>query len=225
VIGGVIIGPSKGLQHDLIEISIYGCLSIVLFNLSILVGDKIILPHFSIKKEIVVDRNEGAGFIEASIMISSALVIFGALEGEGTNNLIEDILSVLVFWAIGQIALILVAKMYQWITPYNIHEHIEKDNVAVAVGFSGALLAVANLIRFGISGEFVSWTDFCIEIALDFGIGIVLLPIMRFLTDQILLPGQKLTDEIVNQEKPNVGAALVEFFAYLGGSILITWCL
>jgi hypothetical protein len=48
---------------------------------------------------------------------------------------------------------------------------------------------------------------------------------MRFITDKILLPGQNLTDEIINQEKPNIGAALVEAFAYIGGSVLITWCL
>ena len=35
----------------------------------------------------------------------------------------------------------------------------------------------------------------------------------------------QLTDEIINQEKPNVGAALVEAFAYIGGSVLITWAL
>ncbi|MEM7109994.1 MAG: DUF350 domain-containing protein, partial [Bacteroidota bacterium] len=38
-------------------------------------------------------------------------------------------------------------------------------------------------------------------------------------------PGQNLTDEIVNQEDPNCGAALVEAFAYIGGSVLITWAL
>ena len=45
------------------------------------------------------------------------------------------------------------------------------------------------------------------------------------MTDKILLPGQKLTDEIVNQEDPNVGAAIVEAFAYVGGSMLIVWAL
>ena len=224
VIGSVITGPSNGLQNDLTEISIYGLLAILLFNLSILIGDKIILPRFSIKKEIIIDRNVGAGVIEASIMVSSALIIFGAIEGESTHSLWFDMLLVLVFWAIGQLALILVSYVYQWITPYDIHEHIEKDNIAVAVGFSGALLAVANLIRFGIGGVFESWSSSFIEIGFDLGIGLILLPIMRYLTDEILLPGQKLTDEMVNQEKPNVGAALVEFFAYLGGSILITWC-
>jgi hypothetical protein len=37
------------------------------------------------------------------------------------------------------------------------------------------------------------------------------------------LPGRKLTDEIINQEKPNVGAGLIEAFAYVAAAILITW--
>ena len=63
------------------------------------------------------------------------------------------------------------------------------------------------------------------DVALDTSIGLVLLPLARFLADKILLPGQKLTDEIVNQERPNHGAALIEAFAYIGGSILICWSL
>ncbi|MFT7149322.1 MAG: hypothetical protein ACI82Q_001181, partial [Nonlabens sp.] len=61
--------------------------------------------------------------------------------------------------------------------------------------------------------------------SIDVAIGLAFLPLARFLTDKILLPGRNLTDEIVNQEKPNNGAALVEAFAYIGGSVLITWAL
>ena len=73
--------------------------------------------------------------------------------------------------------------------------------------------------------DFESWMITTEDVAIDVGIGLVFLPIVRFLTDKILLPGQNLTDEIVNQEDPNCGAALVEAFAYIGGSVLITWAL
>jgi uncharacterized membrane protein YjfL (UPF0719 family) len=130
-----------------------------------------------------------------------------------------------VFWFIGQVALIITSRIYNLITPYDIHEHIEKDNVAVGIGYAGALIAMANLIRFGISGDFESWTVSLSEAGLEIIAGMILLPVMRYLTDKILLPGEKLTDEIINQERPNIGAAIIEAFAYIGGSILITWCL
>ena len=48
-----------------------------------------------------------------------------------------------------------------------------------------------------------------------------MLPLARLLTDKILLPKRKLTDEIINQENPNIGAAIIEAFSYIGGSMLI----
>ncbi len=223
-IGGVLIGPSNGLLNDTIDIFAYGLLAIFLLNLSTLINDKLILNTFHVEKEIINDKNVGTGIIEAANAIASGLIILGALTGE-SHNLGFGVLTASVFWLVGQILLFFTVKIYNIITPYDIHQHIEKDNVAVGVGFAGALIAMGNLIRFAITDEFVSWGESLGYVAIIAVIGFVLLPIVRFLTDKILLPGQNLTDEIVNQEKPNVGAALVEAFAYIAGSVLISWSL
>ncbi len=224
-IGSAIIGPTKGLVNDIIEISAYGVLSIVLLNLSVFVTDKVLLRKFSVKKEIIEDQNAGTGIIEGAISIASGLIILGAVSGETDGSLLNGILSATIFWLIGQVALLFAAIIYNVITPYNIHEHIEKDNVAVGIGFAGAIIAMANLIRFGLWGDFESWSVSLTNTGIEIVIGLVLLPIMRFLSDKVLLPGEKLTNEIINQEKPNIGAAIIEAFSYIGGSVLITWCL
>ncbi|MCK5700828.1 MAG: DUF350 domain-containing protein, partial [Cyclobacteriaceae bacterium] len=77
----------------------------------------------------------------------------------------------------------------------------------------------------GLMHDFESWYLTAEYIAIDAGIGLIFLPIARFIADKILLPGQKLTDELINQEKPNIGAAIIEAFAYIGGSVLICWSL
>lgn len=46
---------------------------------------------------------------------------------------------------------------------------------------------------------------------------------IRWLADLILIPGVKISDEIVNQEVPNLGAGLIEAFAYIAASFLIAW--
>ena len=99
--------------------------------------------------------------------------------------------------------------------------------VLVLLGHIGfvAIIAISNLIRFAISGDFISWTYSLESIGYNVVLGFAFLPIVRFLADKVLLPGQKLTDELVNQEKPNVGVGIIEAFAYIGGSVLITWCL
>jgi uncharacterized membrane protein YjfL (UPF0719 family) len=223
-VGSAIVGPSNGLMIDLLDIGVYGVLGIILLNLSVLINDKIILRKFCVKKEIIDDQNAGTGVVEGASAIASGLIIYGAVVGEAAN-LMHGITTAVVFWAIGQVVLVLTSYVYNLITPYDIHEHIEKDNVAVGVGFAGSMIAIANLIRFGIQGDFVGWGNVLTEVGIDVLIGLAVLPIMRLITDKILLPGARLTDEIVNQEKPNVGAALIEAFAYIGGSVLLTWTL
>lgn len=218
-LGGAIIGPSYGLKADVIDILVYGSLSILLLNLSLFINDKLILYKFSVYKEIIHDMNAGAGLIHGASAFSTGLIIFGAVFGEGGG-----IDTVLVFWLVSQILLIVTAFVYKSILSYDVHAQIEKDNVAAAIGFAGALIAIANLIRNAVMSDFVSWSNSFIEIGVCVGLGLLLLPIMRFLTNKVLLPGRKLTDEIVNQEKPNLGAAFFEAFGYIVSSVLLAWC-
>jgi uncharacterized membrane protein YjfL (UPF0719 family) len=219
-IGGIIAGPSAGLENDLIDMLVYGPLAIILLNLSALINDRFILSEFNIKKEILQDQNCGTGVVEFAVFIATGLNIFGALYGLGGS-----IVTAVVFWFVGQVALILASKYYNFITRYNIHEHIEKDNVAVGIGFAGALIAIGNLLRAASAENFISWQDNLTTFIIFMGVGVILLPVIRMLTDRILLPGRSLSDELVNQVKPNQGAAFLEASSYIGTSFLITWCI
>ncbi|MBC8754067.1 DUF350 domain-containing protein [Kordia sp. YSTF-M3] len=217
VILGVYSGD--GISHiteDLIDVAVYGLLSIILLNLSVIISDKLILRKFSLKKEIIEDQNAGAGIIEGSFCVANGLILYGVMSGNE-----DSFIEIMILWAIAQVVFMLVGFVYNLITPYNVLKHIEKDNVAVGIGFSGAVIAIANLVRFGIQMEADNWILVGENLLLETGIGLLMLPIVRFLTDKILLPKRKLTDEIVNQEKPNIGAAVIEAFAYIGGSLLI----
>jgi uncharacterized membrane protein YjfL (UPF0719 family) len=223
-IGSSIVGPSNGIVTDFIDMAVYGGLAIVLLNVSILLCDKIVLNKFSVYKEIIEDRNEGTGVVEGAMALASGLIIYGAVSGEGTG-LWHGVITAFVFWAVGQVALIVAARLYNAFLSFNVLDEIEKDNVAVGVAFAGVLVAVANLIRFAISGDFLGWGESFTNVGVDLAFGLVMLPIIRLLADKVLLPGRKITDELVHQEKPNVGVALIEAFAYIGGSVLITWCI
>ncbi|MFP4092415.1 MAG: DUF350 domain-containing protein, partial [Cyclobacteriaceae bacterium] len=207
-ISSAMIGPSLGLIDDIIAIGMYGLLAIVLLNLSIIINDKLILRSFSVYKEIIEDHNVGTGVIEGANAIATGLIILGAVSGEGGG-----VLTALVFWLVGQILLIITALFYARVTPFDVHDQIEKDNVAVGLGFAGAIIAIGNLIRFGLMIDFVSWEDSLINVGIDVLIGLAFLPLARLLTDKILLPGRNHTDELINQEKPNIGAGLIEAFA------------
>ncbi|MCK5781583.1 MAG: DUF350 domain-containing protein [Flavobacteriales bacterium] len=203
---------------NLLDVAIMGAIAIVLLNISALINDKLILRKFSVRKEIIEDQNAGTGVIEAANYIATGLILNGVFK-ENSDAYYE----VVILFIIAQVAMIIVIWFYNFITPYDIHEHIEKDNIAVGVGAAGAMIAIANLIAYGVSLESNTWFEVGEILLLETGIGLLILPIVRLATDKILLPGQVLTDEIVNQEKPNVGAALIEAFAYIGGSMMIIW--
>ncbi len=218
-LGGVLYGPSITLTDDLIDIAFFGVIAIVLLNLTGIINDKVILYKFNNEKEIITDRNAGAGVIEGANYLASGLLVSGAISGEG------DLLTAGVFWLLGQVVLIIAAKMYNLITPYDVHREVEKDNVAVGVAFAGLLIAFGVIIRAGIFGDFISWEDNLWTLASVTGVGLVFMPFVRLFTDKILLPGARLTDELVNQEKPNIGAGVVEAFSYIAAALLLGWVL
>ena len=203
-IGGVIAGPSAGLENDLIDMLIYGPLAIVLLNLSALINNRFILSEFDIRKEILEDQNSGTGVVEFAVFVATGLNIFGAIFGEGGS-----IVTAIAFWALGQTVLVLIGKYYNLITKYNIHEHIEKDNVAVGIGFAGALIGIGNLLRAASAENFISWEENLMTFTLYMLVGLILLPAARILTDRILLPGRNLADELVSQVK---SCTLVGFY-------------
>ena len=219
-IGGTLSGPSQGLENDLIDIGIYGLLAIILLNLSRLVNDSLILHGFKIRDELIEDQNAGTGVVVAATYIATGLVIFGAVSGE-----IGGIMTTVIFWALGQAALILAGLVYEWITPYSIHDEIEKDNVAAGIAFAGALVGIGVIVFHASAGDFISWAINLQDFAIEVVAGLILLPIARFISDVILLPGQKLTDEIANQEHPNLAAGFIEATSYVGASFLIVWSL
>ncbi len=219
-IGGALAGVSQGFLMDVVYTIAYGLTGILLLNLSVIVNSQFILRKFSVQKEITRDQNVGTGVVEAALAISTGLIILASLTTEGGT-----VFTALSYWVVGVALLILTAFVYSWILPYNLQEHIERDNVAVGIGFAGALIAIANLIRFALMKDFISWPVTFQTIGIDVGLGLLFLPVARWAADKVLLPGQNLTDELINQERPNVGAGIIEAFAYIGGSIIITWTL
>ena len=216
-LGGVLSGPSLGLVDDLIDIFFYGLLAIVLLHVSAWLNDRVILRRFDNQKEIITDRNAGAGAIEGGNHVANGLIIAGAISGFG------DLVTALAFWGLGQVVLILAGLVYERVVPFDVHDQIERDNVAVGVAFSGVLIAIGHIVGVAVEGDFIGWRENLAQLAAYAAVGLVLLPLVRLLTDKLLLPGVKLNDELVAQDEPNLGAGLIEAFSYVAAAMLIGW--
>ncbi|MHC1745308.1 MAG: DUF350 domain-containing protein [Syntrophobacteraceae bacterium] len=218
-VGGTLSVPHVSLTVDLIDIFLYGLIAIVLLNVSARINDWIILTRVDAEAELVRDHNCGVGMIEAANHIAVGLVIYGTLASGG------DIVAVLVFWLLGQATLIVASLVYHRMAPYDVQQAIEQDNVAVGTAFAGMLLAIGNIVRVACQTPFVSWTQNLTFYASVVAFGLVVLPLARLVTDRLILPGKRLTDELIRQERPNIGAGALEATVYVAMSFLVGWCI
>jgi uncharacterized membrane protein YjfL (UPF0719 family) len=187
---------------------------ILALNVGRVVVDRLVLTKFSTVKEIIEDRNVGTGAVEAGCYIATALVVAGAIHGEGGN-----LLTAIVFFLLGQLVLVLFSRFYQMITRYDIHEEIEKDNVAAGVALGVSMIAIGILLLRATMGDFIGWAENMQSFAVNAGIGFVLLMILRRVTDALLLPGTTIAHEIAHDQ--NLNAAWVEGIVSVGLATVI----
>ncbi len=232
---GVIQGESYGYLNDLILILSYSLIGNLLLIISSFLNERVVFSgKFSLYKEIIEDKNNGTGFIEAANFIGSSLIIFGAIKGKTFNLFptinhiglyISGVVSLILFWSIGQIILYVSLHAYKRVSNYNVLVEIEKDNVAVGIVYASIFLSITYLYSQAIKGDLISLIMIIENICYYIFLGLILLPISRLFVDKVILPKSNLTDEIINQTTPNQGAALIEAFAYLGSAVLISYCI
>ncbi len=216
-IGGALAGPSNGITSDLRDLFVYGLSGVALLNISWFLCDRVMLPKFRVSDELVRDHNLGTGAVVAGTCLGSGFILYGSMQGQGTY------LTMLAFWALGQCMLVAAVRMYNLITPYDIHDEIEKDNVPAGVSAAGAIIGMGAVIGLAAEQDFVSWGESLPSYLAYAALGLFMIPAVRILADW-LLPGVSLTDEIVNQDKPNLGAAFIEGFCYIAAAFVIYWC-
>jgi uncharacterized membrane protein YjfL (UPF0719 family) len=228
---GVLIEPDESMEGltatgygmDLLEVFLYSMGGILLLNLSRLIVDRMILTRFSTKKEIIQDRNAGTGAVEFGNYVASGLIIAGALNGEGTDTWWMGVVTALVFFLLGEAGLILFSRVYQLFTKYDIHDEIEKDNVAVGVALGCNMVAIGIILLKGLKGDFVGWAENISVFVLYAIVGCILLFLVRWVADLFMLPGATFDEEIARDR--NLSAALIEASVVIGSAAIIFFSL
>lgn len=159
-------------------------------------------------------RNVSAGAVECCVYIASGLVLAGALHEPGGSAL-----TVLVFFILSQLALLLFGRLYQMWAGYGISREICSGNLAAGTAFGLTLVALSLLMLKATSGEFLDWATNLSFFAFDAVVGFILLMILRWLTDLALMPNAKIAEEIVRDR--NVNAGLLEGAVALSVGALI----
>ncbi|HBP17035.1 MAG TPA: hypothetical protein DEA08_04465 [Planctomycetes bacterium] len=182
--------------------------AILLLNAARVLLDVVVLRGFSAKKEIVEDRNAGVGAVEFGTYVSSALVVAGAISGQGGGWH-----TTLVFFLLGMGALTGFALAYQQLVSYDLLRELEADNVAAGVAYGGNLIALGVVILRGSGGSFTSWEEHLERFAIYLVFALLLLTVGRFVVDRAFFPGRTLHEEIAQDRNLNAG--------YLEGGLLL----
>ncbi len=201
---GALLGPSVDFYTDLMNVGLYSALGIVLLNLARIINDRLILYKFCNVKEIIEDRNAGTGAVQAGSYIASGLIIAAAVHGEGGG-----IVTALAFFFLSQLCLIIFTHVYNLITPYDIHQQIEDDNVAAGIAFAGTLVAVGIILAKATAGNFIDWQTNLGFFAINAVIAVLILPLIRLFLDKAILRSIDLNHAIENDR--NISSGVLEF--------------
>ena len=220
VLGGPLSGePSGSLVWDAGLLVAWGLLAVVLLDVAAFAADRLLFPRIDLHTEIVQGSNLAAGILVAGFHLSSALLVLGALAGEG------GLFPAAVFWLYAQCLLTLAAGVFLRLVHEDLSGEIRRGNQAVALSVAGLLVAMANILRMAITGSFEGWgAGFAAATGYALA-GLAILFVARWLTDWLLLPGVTIRHEVLEQPVPNVGVGYLEALFYLGISILVGWTL
>lgn len=205
---GIIKSPAEmpkridPLVYDILSTVFWGLGGILLLLVARFINDRLLFAKFNNAKELVVDRNVGAGACECGSFVGSAILIYSAMQGT-EGQLLANILGTILYFLLGQLGFWAYTAFYQLVVRYDLYGEIEQDNVAAGLSFGLNLIAVSFML-----GGFISHSESVLGFLLWFIFVVLMMLSSRYLVDKFILPGALLDEEVCRDR--NWGAALIE---------------
>jgi uncharacterized membrane protein YjfL (UPF0719 family) len=131
-----------------------------------------------------------------------------------------------VFFVLGQTTLHLFVVLFRFLTLYAEDQEIVGENVAAALSYAGAMVAIAMIVGHATEGTFAGWAASLRAYAVALASALLLYPVRQLVVQTLMLRqpfalrGGAL-DRLVAQER-NVGVSAVEAVSYLAAAVLLT---
>lgn len=202
ILEGVISGEPTSLINDTISVLVWGVVGIILLNLAGKINDKLILHRFDNKTELVENHNLAVAVVIAGTYIGSGLIIRSIIMGESIGWILDIVLTIL-FFLLAQLTFYLYSLLYQFVTKYDLHHEIKENNTAAGISLGANFVAIGILlsIPLQISYSLIFYFTW-------FVVGSSLLVFFRLAMDYIIIPMEKLDEEIHKDQ--NWGIAILE---------------
>lgn len=211
---GVISGPSAGYWQDVFDVATYGLVVSIFFVFARGFNDFVVLGHVSNTAE-VKRGNLAVGLVEFGAFIATGIIAMSSMIGEGGGYL-----GAILFFVAGQIVLLLVTLVYEWVTPWSVKDEIKKGNAAAGLRLGGLMVAVAVAIHGAIAVDFVSWDYNLRVLAVNGIIAVIFMLLISVVIDRFFFRGTNIETEIVRDR--NVAAIGVVTALQIAGAFAIS---
>jgi len=210
------LGPS--LLDNLADLGLSGAAAMILMRASMALGEKLVLKDLKLDDEIVRERNLGAAFAFAGLLLANGFIVAGVMEGQSASFLFT-LRDIAVYWAAGQVLLLLAWLLFRAISRFDARSYIgEKKSAAAGISLCGFFVATGIVAGAALAG---AGSDLAAELAVTAvtGLGgLLLLAVARAISDLVLLPRSNQADEISRQG--NVAAGAVSALSYVATAVL-----
>lgn len=214
ILVGAFVGPSaSSFKMDLLMYIAYASVGIILMTISGFTTRKIMLNRFDNAKELLQDKNIGTAAVYFGFYIASGLIISACVNGE-----FGGVLSSVFYYVLSICFMFIFLRIYDFLTPYSVHEELENDNHAVGVALAGNIIAIGIILMKATLGDVEGWKNSLLTYFVDLSAIILMLPIVRFILGNFLIKAINLNKEI---KKNNIAAGLVEFTSIICFALLV----
>lgn len=192
------------LLHAATILAEQGLLAALLLRASVWIIAHAVIYRFGLSVEMIRDRNAGAGAVVAGGCIAAGLVLNGALSGESDSAWMA-LRDVLAFWGLGQVILVISAKLHSMAARYDVQKALEQDNVAAGFSLGGFLAAVGILINASLHG---ASSNLASEIQITLAasaVGMIVLLCAAIIAAKVFLPHARMPKEIETDRNMAVG--------------------
>ncbi|MBT8342424.1 MAG: DUF350 domain-containing protein [Desulfatitalea sp.] len=202
---GSLAGDTFNFTTDITVVGVDCLLVLVCLFACRKINDAVMLAHINNDAH-AKNNNAAVGLAELGMYIATGFILNGAFTGPDPN-LFHGMASALVFFVIGQAALLGLGLLYELTTPFSIRDEIEKANPAAGVTLAGVLIAYGIILRSSIAGASGGWIFDLVSFVLYSLYGIVILFVFNKLVVWLVLPRADLTTEVVRDR--NVAGVLL----------------
>ncbi|MBX3226160.1 MAG: DUF350 domain-containing protein [Labilithrix sp.] len=210
----------ESILHDATWVGAFGLAGVVLIAVTGRLGVGLLL-HSRLPAEI--ERgNVAAGLAGGAHYVATGIITSHAMAGNDVGTLGISV----VFFVLGQITLHVFVSLFRALTTYDDAEQIAGENLAAALSYAGAAIAIAIIIARAAEGDFTGWSASLKGYAGVIACVVALYPVRQVFVQMLLLRAPlKLRggpiDEGISVER-SAGLGALEAVTYIATALSIT---